>query len=91
MSLILLLQVREVIQVLNDRNVEYIVAPYEADAQLAYLFKTKSVDAVITEDGDLAACECACACARLCAVTQRTVTCRRLHTDHDQDGPARPR
>lgn len=34
-------------------NVDIIVAPYEADAQLAYLAKRKIVDAVITEDSDL--------------------------------------
>jgi exonuclease-1 len=33
--------------------VEYYVAPYEADAQLAYLYLTKRVHAVITEDSDL--------------------------------------
>ena len=31
------------------------VAPFEADAQLAYLFHTKHVDLVITEDSDLLA------------------------------------
>ncbi len=34
-------------------GVECIVAPYEADAQLAYLSKEDIVDAVITEDSDL--------------------------------------
>lgn len=29
------------------------VAPYEADAQLAYLFKNGKVDLIITEDSDL--------------------------------------
>uniref|UniRef100_A0A7S3QXM9 Exonuclease 1 n=1 Tax=Dunaliella tertiolecta TaxID=3047 RepID=A0A7S3QXM9_DUNTE len=32
---------------------QFIVAPYEADAQCAYLALTKRVDAVITEDSDL--------------------------------------
>jgi exonuclease-1 len=35
--------------------IEYIVAPYEADAQLAYLARSGSVDCVLTEDGDLLA------------------------------------
>lgn len=34
-------------------NVQCIVAPYEADAQLAYLSKEGLVDVVITEDSDL--------------------------------------
>lgn len=32
---------------------ECIVAPYEADAQMAYLALTGDVDAVLTEDSDL--------------------------------------
>eukprot|EP01066_Platyproteum_vivax_P002824 Platyproteum_vivax@DN13539_c0_g1_i1.p1 len=42
-------------QRLKEVNVEYIVAPYEADAQLAYLCKCHYVDAVISEDSDLLA------------------------------------
>lgn len=34
-------------------GVNLIVAPYEADAQIAYLYKEKLVDFVITEDSDL--------------------------------------
>lgn len=37
----------------RNRGVDCIVAPYEADAQLAYLLKQALVDAVITEDSDL--------------------------------------
>lgn len=36
-------------------QVEYIVAPYEADAQLAFMWKTGKADVVITEDSDLIA------------------------------------
>ena len=32
-----------------------VVAPYEADAQLAHMFRTKIIDMVITEDSDLLA------------------------------------
>jgi exonuclease-1 len=39
--------------VLQKEGVEFIVAPYEADAQLAFLSLNKIVDAVITEDSDL--------------------------------------
>lgn len=36
-------------QVLQEEKIDYIVAPYEADAQLAYLAINGLVDAVITE------------------------------------------
>ena len=39
-------------------GVECIVAPYEADAQLAFLEKASIVDLVITEDSDLLAFGC---------------------------------
>lgn len=39
-------------------NIQYIVAPYEADAQLAYLYMNQIVDLVITEDSDLLAYGC---------------------------------
>ncbi|CAG8521581.1 7569_t:CDS:2, partial [Funneliformis caledonium] len=38
---------------LRAENVAYVVAPYEADAQLAYLEKKKYIAAIITEDSDL--------------------------------------
>ncbi|XP_039117634.1 exonuclease 1-like [Dioscorea cayenensis subsp. rotundata] len=43
----------ELIQVLKKENIDYVVAPYEADAQMAFLSINKLVDAVITEDSDL--------------------------------------
>ena len=44
------------IQVLKTMpGVQYIVAPYEADSQLAYLFQAKKIDFVLTEDSDLLA------------------------------------
>lgn len=48
----------EFIQELKKRNIEYYVAPYEADVQLAYLSKKGLVDCVITEDSDLIALGC---------------------------------
>ncbi|MBA0812016.1 hypothetical protein Gohar_026014 [Gossypium harknessii] len=39
--------------VLKRENVCYVVAPYEADAQMTFLAISKQVDAVITEDSDL--------------------------------------
>ena len=40
-------------QALKEKNVEFLVAPYEADAQMAYLALSGNVHAVITEDSDL--------------------------------------
>lgn len=39
-------------QALRQAGVQLIVAPYEADAQLACLSRTGVVDVVITEDSD---------------------------------------
>ena len=44
---------REVIQACRERNVDCIVAPYEADSQLAYLNMAGLADIVVTEDSDL--------------------------------------
>lgn len=41
------------LQALSDKGIEYIVAPYEADAQLTYLVKTHKAAIAITEDSDL--------------------------------------
>ncbi len=49
------LMIYRLTQVLECMNVEFIVAPYEADAQLTYLFKNRKIDLVITEDSDLLA------------------------------------
>eukprot|EP01083_Nonionella_stella_P021417 59404_1 len=43
----------EVILKLKQMNIEYYVAPYEADAQLAYLYKIGHIFAVISIDSDL--------------------------------------
>lgn len=49
-------------QVLRSENIEYVVAPYEADAQLAYLCSLEEekggIVSVITEDSDLIAYGC---------------------------------
>jgi exonuclease-1 len=41
------------LQALRAEDVPYVVAPYEADAQLAYLERVGIVDGIITEDSDL--------------------------------------
>eukprot|EP00921_Rhytidocystis_pertsovi_P022060 GHVQ01035302.1.p1 GENE.GHVQ01035302.1~~GHVQ01035302.1.p1 ORF type:complete len:535 (+),score=28.63 GHVQ01035302.1:468-2072(+) len=44
---------RNLILELRKHNIQYIIAPYEADAQMAYLARSGFVDIVITEDSDL--------------------------------------
>lgn len=46
------------VQAARAKGIDCIVAPYEADAQLAYLNKAGIVQAVITEDSDLLAFGC---------------------------------
>ncbi|GAA5903716.1 hypothetical protein JCM8208_006557 [Rhodotorula glutinis] len=43
----------QLIKALRREKVQYVVAPYEADPQLAYLERAGLVDAVVTEDSDL--------------------------------------
>lgn len=45
-------------QALKHKGVKFVVAPYEADAQMAYLAINGEVDIVITEDSDLLAYGC---------------------------------
>ncbi|KAK3049601.1 Rad2 nuclease [Extremus antarcticus] len=44
---------RELIEELKVLNVPYVVAPYEADSQLAYLEKRGLISGVLSEDSDL--------------------------------------
>lgn len=43
----------QLIAQLRAMGVEYVVAPYEADAQMAWLSRSNKVAAIITEDSDL--------------------------------------
>ncbi|XP_057446941.1 exonuclease 1 [Lotus japonicus] len=56
------LMAHKLIQTLKSENIEFVVAPYEADAQLAYMSNLEpekgGVAAVITEDSDLIAYGC---------------------------------
>lgn len=44
---------RQLIEELKKLNIQYVVAPYEADAQLAYLEKKGIIDGILSEDSDL--------------------------------------
>lgn len=44
--------------VLRRLNVDFVVAPYEADAQLAFMYRQGIVSAVVSEDSDLIAFGC---------------------------------
>jgi len=44
---------RQLIEELKKLNVQYVVAPYEADAQLAYLEQKGIIDGILSEDSDL--------------------------------------
>ncbi|KAH9845204.1 Helix-hairpin-helix class 2 (Pol1 family) motif protein [Teratosphaeria destructans] len=44
---------RELIEELKRLDVAYIVAPYEADSQMAYLEKQGIIDGILSEDSDL--------------------------------------
>eukprot|EP01061_Rhynchopus_euleeides_P015901 TRINITY_DN27016_c0_g1_i1.p1 TRINITY_DN27016_c0_g1~~TRINITY_DN27016_c0_g1_i1.p1 ORF type:complete len:713 (+),score=184.36 TRINITY_DN27016_c0_g1_i1:37-2139(+) len=46
---------QSVAQVLRNNGIQTVIAPYEADGQLAYLAKTGKIHAAITEDSDLIA------------------------------------
>ena len=42
-----------IMQYCQDENIDYIVAPFEADSQMVYLEKQNLVDGIISEDSDL--------------------------------------
>lgn len=52
------------IAVLRRMNITFYVAPYEADAQLAYMSRQKIIDVVISEDSDCVpyGCKTVCEC-----------------------------
>lgn len=45
--------VRQVIEALRQASIDYVVAPYEADAQLVYMEREGLIDGIISEDSDL--------------------------------------
>jgi exonuclease-1 len=44
--------VRNICIALKQEGIEFIIAAYEADAELAYLSRINMIDAVVTEDSD---------------------------------------
>lgn len=46
------------LEVLRKKSIDYVVAPFEADAELAFLCKNNHIDAVVAEDSDLLAFGC---------------------------------
>lgn len=54
-----------IIQRLRLLQINYVVAPYEADAQLGFLYRNNYVDFVITEDGDSLVYGCRCVLFKL--------------------------
>ncbi|CCW67500.1 unnamed protein product [Phytomonas sp. Hart1] len=62
------------IQVLREeRRVECLVAPYEAEAQMAYLCRQGYVEAALSEDSDLIAYYCPCIIAKVETASGRCV------------------
>lgn len=62
------------LKALRAESVPYVVAPYEADAQLAYLEHTGLVDGILTEDSDLLVFGCKQVLLKLDVVAS-TVSC----------------
>ena len=50
--------IARLMQVFRELNITFFVAPYEADAQLAFLCRMGCLDTVISEDSDLLAYGC---------------------------------
>ncbi|EAR83942.2 XPG I-region protein (macronuclear) [Tetrahymena thermophila SB210] len=48
----------DTIDMLRANNIEYLISPYEADSQVAYLVKSQQADFAITEDSDLICYSC---------------------------------
>ncbi|KAK5126461.1 hypothetical protein LTR85_010697 [Meristemomyces frigidus] len=79
------LMARELIEELKLLDVPYIVAPYEADSQLAYLEKQGVISGIISEDSDLLVFGAKCLLTKLdqhgeCVMINRTdfTACREI-------------
>lgn len=76
---------RELIEELKRMDIAYVVAPFEADSQLAYLEKQGIINGVISEDSDLLVFGVKCLLTKLdqygeCIMIQRTdfTACREV-------------
>ncbi|KAH7886997.1 exodeoxyribonuclease 1 [Phlebopus sp. FC_14] len=67
----------QLIKALRAENVPYVVAPYEADAQMAYLERIGLVDGIITEDSDLLVFGCRKVLFKLDSVSSTIVSIKR--------------
>ncbi|GAA5981827.1 hypothetical protein JCM10908_004624 [Rhodotorula pacifica] len=66
----------QLIKALKAEGIEFVVAPYEADPQLAYLERSGYVDAIITEDSDLLVFGCRNVIFKLDGEGVGTLICR---------------
>ncbi|KAF9269671.1 PIN domain-like protein [Marasmius fiardii PR-910] len=64
----------QLIKALRAEGVKYVVAPYEADAQLAFLEKNGLVSAILTEDSDLLVFGCKNVLFKLDTTTRTVVS-----------------
>ncbi|KAJ7665982.1 PIN domain-like protein [Mycena polygramma] len=67
------------IKALRAESVPYVVAPYEADAQLAHLERVGLVDGIITEDSDLLVFGCRTVLFKMDAVSSTAICIDRAH------------
>ncbi|KAG1199284.1 hypothetical protein G6F35_012526 [Rhizopus arrhizus] len=67
--------IQQVVKKLDEIGVQHVIAPYEADAQLAYLLKNNYAQAAVTEDSDLLAFGCSTVIFKL----NRYGDCMRIH------------
>ncbi|EKM58030.1 uncharacterized protein PHACADRAFT_90326 [Phanerochaete carnosa HHB-10118-sp] len=65
------------IKALRAENVAYVVAPYEADAQMAYLERIGLVDGILTEDSDLLVFGCKSVLLKLDTVESTVISISR--------------
>tara|TARA_B100000513_G_scaffold52762_1_gene19986 strand:- start:690 stop:2858 length:2169 start_codon:yes stop_codon:yes gene_type:complete len=79
----------ELVRALRRRGVNYVIAPYEADAQLAFLARHRHVDLVLTEDSDLLAFGSPAVLYKLDGATQTGRLLRRDALQHARAEPAR--
>lgn len=68
---------KSVLEVLDQEKVQYVVAPYEADAQMVYLEKIGVVSGILSEDSDLLIFGAQCLLTKLTETGFCTRICRK--------------